>query len=96
MKFALQTMFTELFHWMIDIPTGHPPDPSKFVTGAGVAIAAATIVVLGSVILPPVVSSVRHPRRLTGPLTAPALAIGCPSCSPSPPSVRSVAGAPTR
>ncbi len=74
-KFSLENMLTELFHWMIGVPTGHPPDPSKIITSAGIAIAVTTALLLAVVTLAPLIDLARHLRKLAGPLVAPAIAV---------------------
>jgi hypothetical protein len=74
--FSLQTMFGQFFHWMIGVPTGHPPDPSKLITPAGAAIAVLTFLLLAGAILWAVVPSLRRWRTVAGPMVVPALTIG--------------------
>jgi hypothetical protein len=73
--FSLETMGSQLFHWMIGVPTGHPPDPSKLITTAGLLIAAITALLLAAVSLPVLVQLLRHRKSVASPLAAPALAI---------------------
>lgn len=75
--FALETMGSQLFHWMVDIPTGHPPDPSKLITPAGVAIAVIAAVVLVAVTSWILVPAVRRFREIAGPLVVPAGTLAC-------------------
>jgi hypothetical protein len=74
-KFSLETMGTQLFHWMLDVPIGHQPDPSKAVTRAGEIIAAITAALLISVTAPVLIGAARRLRQVVGPLVVPAGAV---------------------
>jgi hypothetical protein len=73
--FSLETMGSQLFHWMVGVPTGHPPDPSKLITSAGLIVAAITALLLALVTVPVLIQLIRHRRSLASPLVAPALAV---------------------
>jgi hypothetical protein len=75
--FALETMGSQLFHWMLNIPTGHPPDPSKAITPVGVLIAIVTAFVLVAATTWILAPAVRRFRQLSGPLVVPAATLAC-------------------
>ena len=62
--FALQNMGSEFFHWMIGVPTGHPPDPSKAITPAGIIIAVMAAVLLVTLVWPTTRSLIRRSSQL--------------------------------
>ena len=73
--FSLENMGSEFFHWMIAMPAGHPPDPSKQITAAGMLVSAGTVLVLAAVSLPVLWRAARNFRTVAGPRTAAAIAI---------------------
>ncbi len=73
--FSLQTMSTQFFHWMIGVPTGHPPDPSKSITAAGIVIAIVVAAVLLVVTGVPIWGLFRRKLREPGEFVAPALSL---------------------
>src|ERR1039458_9305925 len=73
--YSFQAMGTGVLHWMLGVPTGHPPYPSATVTAAGLAIAALVAVGLVAIVAPPLVRCARPLRELPGALVAPALCV---------------------
>ena len=73
--FSLQTMGSQFFHWMIDLPTGHRPDPDKHVTNLGLTMAILAALFFLAVIIPSLYALVRRPLALPRPTTAAALSV---------------------
>jgi hypothetical protein len=73
--FSLQTMSTQFFHWMIGVPTGHPPDPSKAITFAGVVIAIVVVTLLVAVTIGPLWTLTRRRQVEPTQFAAPALSL---------------------
>jgi hypothetical protein len=73
--FSLQTMSTQFFHWMIGVPTGHPPDPSKAITLAGIIIAILVAAVFTVITGPQLWALVRHPRQAPSAFSVAAVSI---------------------
>jgi hypothetical protein len=75
--FALENMGSELFHFMLDIPAGHPPNPSKLITPMGAVVALLTAIALVAATTWVVVPALRRLGQVAGPLVAPALTVAC-------------------
>ena len=73
--FSLENMGSQFFHWMIGVPTGHPPDPSKSITTAGIIIALAVAALLVWLVRSTMWPLLRHPKQLPQPLTVAALSL---------------------
>jgi hypothetical protein len=73
--FSLQTMGSQFFHWMIDLPTGHRPDPDKHVTNLGLTMAVLAALFFLAIIIPSLWALIRRPFALPRPTTAAALSL---------------------
>jgi hypothetical protein len=70
--FSLENMGSEFFHWMVGVPTGHPPDPSKQITPWGVIVSLLVATALIAAIAPLLWRAVKDRRRVADALVAPA------------------------
>jgi hypothetical protein len=73
--FSLENMGSEFLHFMVGVPTGHPPDPSKQITAMGVVTALLLAAALVAATAPVLWRAVKERRQVAGPLVAPAGAI---------------------
>jgi hypothetical protein len=68
-------MGSQFFHWMLDLPTGHRPDPDKHVTNLGLTMAIMAAVIFMALITPSLVALMRRPLALPRPMAAAALSL---------------------
>lgn len=71
--FSLQVMFSSFFHYLLALPTGHPPDPDKNITSMGTFMALVGVVTLAVLLVPSIWESVRTRGRSVRPLLVPAV-----------------------
>jgi hypothetical protein len=75
LAFSMQTMGSQFFHWMLDLPTGHRPDPDHHVTILGLIIAALVALFLVSLVAGTLWRYLRRPLNMPEPLVVAALAL---------------------
>ena len=75
LAFSLQTMGSQFFHWMLDLPTGHKPDPDHHITLLGLTISALVALFLVTLVAGTLWRYLRRPLNTPEPLVIAALAL---------------------
>ena len=75
LAYSLQTMGSQFFHWMLDLPTGHPRDPDHHVTILGLTISALVALFLVALVAGTLWRYLRRPLNMPEPLVIAALAL---------------------
>ncbi len=75
LAFSLQTMGSQFFHWMLDLPTGHKPDPDHHITLLGLTISALVALFLITLVAGTLWRYLRRPLNRPEPLVIAALAL---------------------
>lgn len=75
LAFSLQTMGSQFFHWMLDLPTGHLADPDHHITILGLTISALVAMFMASLVAGTLWRYLRRPFNTPEPLVIAALAL---------------------
>jgi hypothetical protein len=70
--FSLETMGSQFFHWMLDLPTGHRPDPDHQITILGLTISAVVMIFMVKLVGGTLWRFLKQPLTAPQPLTVPA------------------------
>ncbi|MEI8148058.1 MAG: hypothetical protein WCG62_03145, partial [Actinomycetes bacterium] len=73
--FSLETMGSQFFHWMLDLPTGHRRDPDHHITILGLTISAVAMIFMAMLVRKTLWRFLKRPLNAPEPLTVVACAL---------------------